>query len=113
MKERPVDLDCSDDRVRALYSQEGDRVPCPFVYARGKRCTGHVVRVEAYKADLEWTLGADGTWTFSTGAPRSHYHLFCSEKGNHAGTLRHDDDRMKFYLDQLPDKLLKLMGKAE
>jgi hypothetical protein len=27
---------------------------CPFVYASGKRCTGHITRVEAYKADLSW-----------------------------------------------------------
>jgi hypothetical protein len=45
--------------------EDGHRtaIPCPFVYARGKRCTGHIVRVEAYKADLLWTF-KDGRWSF-------------------------------------------------
>ena len=50
-------------------------IPCPFVYANGKRCTGHVVRVEAYKADINWAPDkATGEWRQSTGQPRSHYH---------------------------------------
>src|SRR5262249_28061437 len=32
----------------------------------------------------------------------SHFHLFCSEKGNHAGYPARDSDKMKFYFDQLP-----------
>ena len=36
-------------------------IACPFVYANGRACTGHVVRVEAYKADLTWSADADGT----------------------------------------------------
>ncbi len=31
-------------------------VPCPFVYASGKHCKGHITRIEAYKADLCWIL---------------------------------------------------------
>ena len=80
-------------------------IPCPFTYANGKRCDGHVIRVEAYKADLDWELGDDGRWRFSWGAPRSHFHLFCSERGNHAGMRRSDDSRMKFYGDELPEEL--------
>ena len=80
-------------------------IPCPFVYANGKRCTGHIVRVEAYKADLSWGLGDDGRWSFSSRPPRSHYHLFCSEKGNHAGMNRADDSRLKFYYNELPDEV--------
>jgi hypothetical protein len=28
--------------------------PCPFVYAKGKKCIGYIVRIEAFKADLAW-----------------------------------------------------------
>lgn len=76
-------------------------IPCPFVYSTGRPCSGHVVRVEAYKAELMWSLGEDGTWNFAF-APRSHYHLFCSLKGNHAGSLRPDDRQMKFRDLELP-----------
>jgi hypothetical protein len=31
------------------------------------------VRIEAYKADIDWQFGEDG-WSFGF-APRSHYHL--------------------------------------
>ena len=79
-------------------------VPCPFVYANGKRCTGHVVRVEAYKADLLWTC-KDGRWFLRFSEPRSHFHLFCSEKGNHAGYPRRDSEQMKFYWRHLPEEL--------
>jgi hypothetical protein len=82
-----------------------EKIPCPFVYANGKKCSGHVERVEAYKADLTWASGADGRWALRTGQPRSHYHLFCSEKGNHSGSFSSDDGRMKFFWDQLPEAL--------
>jgi hypothetical protein len=82
-----------------------NRIPCPFVYAKGRKCTGHIVRVEAYKADITWTPDGDGRWRPSIGAPRSHYHLFCSEKGNHAGYGRSDSDQMKCYPNRLPDGL--------
>ena len=76
-------------------------IPCPFVYSTRRPCPGHVVRVEAYKAELVWSLGADGVWSFAF-APRSHWHLFCSLKGNHAGSLRPDDPQMKFRDRELP-----------
>lgn len=81
------------------------KIRCPHIYASGKRCTGHIVSVEAYKADLSWTLQDDGSWVFGAGEPRSHYHLFCSEKGNHAGSRRNDSEKMKFYLSDLPAEL--------
>jgi hypothetical protein len=84
-------------------------IPCPFVYANGKNCPGHITRVEAYKADLSWDRQADGTWKFEWDGPRSHYHVFCSLKGNHAGYGRPDDSQMKLYLDQLPDGLWQAM----
>jgi len=78
------------------------KFPCPFVYADGQPCGGHIARIEAYKADLEWTCREDGDWTFRFGRPRSHFHLYCSEKGDHSGQLRPSDPRMKFYADELP-----------
>lgn len=85
------------------------RVPCPFVYANGRRCTGHIVRIEAYKADLVWQADAEGSWHFDF-RPRSHYHLFCSEKGNHAGYRRQDPIDMKDWLDRLPEPLRALIN---
>lgn len=86
------------------------KVQCRFVYANGKRCLGHIIRVEVYKADVSWTPDeATGRWKAEIDRPRSHYHLFCSEKGSHAGSMRPDDSRMKFYRDQLPDELSRLM----
>lgn len=84
-------------------------VPCPFVYADAKKCKGHIVRVEAYKADLEWSLQDDGSWTFHWGDPRSHFHAFCSLKGNHSGYDRPTDERMKFYGNTLPDELCAIV----
>jgi hypothetical protein len=89
-----------------------DQIPCPFVYANGRSCAGHVARVEAYKADIAWQRDASGNWRLSIGQPRSHFHLFCSEKGNHAGYNRQDDSRMKFYGNQLPRELWRAMTNA-
>jgi hypothetical protein len=89
----------------ALKARSG-AIPCPFVYANGKRCAGHIVRVEAYKADLSWVLGDDGVWHFSYDWPRSHYHLFCSAKGNHVGFGRPDSEKMKVRF--LPDELRRV-----
>ena len=85
-----------------------DPIPCPFVYSNGKSCSGHVARIEVYKADLEWTFGGAG-WSFDF-RPRSHYHVFCSEKGNHAGYKR--EDRLKFYYDQLPEGLQDVIAQT-
>jgi hypothetical protein len=79
----------------------GTEIQCPFVYAKGRRCPGHFTHVEAYKCDVSWSPDGDGKWKPSIGEPRSHYHLFCSEKGNHAGALKPDDSRLKFYGDRL------------
>lgn len=83
-------------------------IPCPFVYATGRVCTGHVMRIEAYKADLTWDIGPDGRAAMSI-RPRSHFHIFCSEKGNHAGFRRQDADGMKFFYDQLPEALQQIV----
>ncbi len=84
------------------------RIACPFFYANGKACPGHVVRIEAYKADIEWWRDEAGARRFGF-APRSHYHLFCSEKGNHAGFKRQDDPQMKFHWRELPDEIRSLL----
>ena len=31
-------------------------IPCPFVYANGKRCSGHITRVEAYVSKLKTAI---------------------------------------------------------
>jgi hypothetical protein len=85
-------------------------IPSPFVYANGKRCSGHVVRVEAYKADITWAPNkAIGEWQQDVGQPRSHYHLFCSEKESHAAYGRPDSDQMKFYLSDLSEELRRIV----
>ncbi len=89
--------------------KDSTKIPCPFVYANGKSCTGHVVRIEAYKCDIEWTPDTEGRSRAMIKQPRSHYHLFCSEKDNHAGYGHPDDNRMKFYLGDLPPALLNAM----
>ncbi len=81
----------------------GRLVPCPFVYSTGRKCSGYVERVEAYKADLSWEQNENGDWVLEVGPSRSHYHLFCSEKGNHAGVGR--DDALKYYVGELPNGL--------
>jgi hypothetical protein len=80
-------------------------IACPFIYASGRKCSGHITHVDAYKCDVTWRPGADGKWRPSVGEVRSHYHLFCSEKENHAGSLRPGSAQMKRYLVELPDGL--------
>jgi len=79
-------------------------LPCPYVSPKGERCPGHIVKVEAFNADLSWTFDESGNWTFHHSQPRSQYHLFCSEKGNHADDRR--PEQMKCYLSSMPDDLL-------
>ena len=86
-------------------------IPCPFVYANGRCCTGHVVRIEAYKADITWLPDADGRWSFHF-RPHSHFHLFCSEKGNHAGFRRQDPMDMKFWFDRLPAAIQEIIRRT-
>ena len=85
--------------------ETANRIPCPFTYASDKRCDGHVVKIEGYKADLEWEFGDDGRWHFSWEEPRSHFHLFCSKRGNHAGIRGADDERMKLFSNELSEDL--------
>ena len=82
--------------------------PCPYVSPNGDRCPGHIVKVKAFNADLRWTFDESGNWTIKHSQPRSQYHLFCSEKGNHA-----DDsgaEQMQCYTGSLPDELLVVIS---
>ncbi len=88
------------------------RIACPFVYANGRVCPGNAVRIEAYKADLAWSVNDDGTWSFDLRL-RSHFHVFCSEKGNHAGFRRQDPEAMKFWFDQLPAELKEVLERTQ
>jgi hypothetical protein len=82
-------------------------IPCPFVYANGRKCPGHVTSVAAFKCDVSWKPDADGRWRPAIGQMRSHYHLSCSEKGTHAENFgREDSPQMKVY--NLPDGLTLL-----
>lgn len=99
----------------ASAGADGDehaRIACPFVYANGRACAGHVVRVEAYKADLAWSTDAEGSWSFDF-RPRSHYHVFCSEKGNHAGFRRQDPNALKFWFDTLPTPIRRILEQTK
>jgi hypothetical protein len=82
--------------------------PCPYVHTNGDQCPGHIVKVEAFNADLRWTFDESGNGTFNHSQPRSQYHLFCSERGNHA-----DDsgtEQMQCYIISMPDELLVVIG---
>jgi hypothetical protein len=78
-------------------------VPCPFVFADGRKCTGHITRVEAYKCDVAW-IPHDGKWRPAVTEIRTHYQLFCSEEDGH-GTSPDDNSGMKFYRKHLPESL--------
>lgn len=92
------------------YSLPWPKIACPFVYANGKACTGQIIRIEGYKADVGWERDSKtGNWSFGA-SPRSHYHLFCSEKGNHSGYAREDHPSMKLYYDQLPATVREIMS---
>jgi hypothetical protein len=51
-----------------------------------------------------WSPNEDGTWKAHI-EPRSHYHVFCSAKGNHTGYGREDSPKLKFYYRDLPKEL--------
>ncbi len=72
-------------------------IPCPFVYANGKRCRGHVRRAKAFGPKR----------MFGGRLPRENvrkYRLWCTEKDDHAGVVSSFEgkERMEFYPDELP-----------
>ncbi|MFV3127716.1 hypothetical protein ACM9HJ_08745 [Niveispirillum sp. KHB5.9] len=84
-------------------------IPCPFTYANGRACTGHIVRVEAYKAEARWEREPDGNWVFFLDSPM-RYHLFCSEKNGHAGFNKPTPPDMKYWPDELPEPLRAMVN---
>jgi len=86
-----------------MTNTELSQIPCPFIYSSGKQCPGHIIRVEAYKADISWRRQEDGSWKFDWEGPRSHFHLFCSLKNNHAGIK--GPDALRYFFNQLPEEL--------
>jgi hypothetical protein len=70
-------------------------IPCPFVYANRRRCTGVVRRARAYGP-----LDRNG---YVRREKVRKYRLWCSEKDDHAGILSSPDAkaRMEFYPDEL------------
>lgn len=64
-------------------------LPCPFVYANGRKCGGHIVNWRLY-----------GGASFVT---TRKVRLWCSEKDDHEGSVFNGSGkRMEFYPDQLP-----------
>jgi len=71
------------------------------------------VRIELYKADLTWDADAASRWRFGF-RQRSHYHLFCSEKGNHARRPSPGSDRHEVSgLDQLPGPIRRIIEQTD
>jgi hypothetical protein len=76
-------------------------IRCPFVYANGKRCTGHVRRAKAFGP----------TRKFRGRLPRDRvrkYRIWCTERDDHAGVVPSFEgkQRMEFYPDELPTEML-------
>jgi hypothetical protein len=62
-----------------------DPIACQQACADGRRCTGHVIRVETEHAGLVWQRGQDGVWQAALGTPRTRYRLICSAPAGHVG----------------------------
>jgi len=80
---------------------EHEPLPCPFVYANGKRCKGHVRRVRAY--------GRAGRNGLIRPEKVRKYRFWCTEKDDHAGMPGGGYEgkiRMEFYPDQVPTEYL-------
>jgi hypothetical protein len=67
-----------------------------------------VVRLEVYKCDLAWESQGNEGWALRI-RPRSHFHVFCSLKGNHAGFRREDAPGLKFFYDELTVELQRIV----
>src|SRR4051794_27656932 len=76
-------------------SMEKSGMRCPFVYAKGQRCKGHVVGVQGYGPRFDGQMRV------------RKVRFWCSDKDDHTGTTfgTWGKERMEFYPDQLPDDL--------
>ena len=92
---------------RSNYDMNEQKISCPFVYAKGHKCTGHVYRATAY-----------GPGQNRPGFGRADvrkYRLWCSEKGDHAGIdgSLGSKLRMEFYPDQLPAGVEDMLWRSD
>ena len=78
---------------------------CPFVYGNGKKCNGHIDQLEINKADISIGLNEKGEILGVSIKSRYHVHLYCSERGNHAGYIRPHSDKMKVFYQDLPEEM--------
>jgi hypothetical protein len=77
------------------------RIPCPFVYADGRFCQGHIVRIETYKADLVWEMDETGRWRFDL--RRGCVSTSSAREGQTTRASSARTDAMKDWLDRLPE----------
>lgn len=69
-----------------------EKLQCPFVYASGKQCTGHVYRAKGYGPNRGGKTEV------------RKVRLWCSEKDDHQGAVNSwvTKERMEFYPNHLP-----------
>jgi hypothetical protein len=74
---------------------EPKKTACPFVYADGRNCSGHVYRAAAYGPTQQGYVDLGDVRKFR---------LWCSEKDDHAGAVSNTESklRMEFYPDEIP-----------
>jgi hypothetical protein len=63
MANRAGSYDAMTDKDHTGALSPPPHIPCPFVYANGRACSGHAVRFESYKADLTWSGDAEASGT--------------------------------------------------
>jgi hypothetical protein len=75
-----------------------ENFPCPFIYANGRKCRGHITGFRVYGPRR-------GDELLEVRKVR----LWCSERDDHQGAVRSwaGRERMEFYPDRLPDYLRK------
>jgi hypothetical protein len=84
-----------------------DPIACPQSCADGRRCAGHVIRVETEQAGLVWQRDQDGVWRAALGPPRGRYRLTCSAPAGHPGPAPALD------WDALPEPLRAVLARLE
>ena len=79
------------------------KYPCPFTYADGRKCKGHVTHFKAYGPVRNGEL-----------SEVRKVRLWCSERYDHQGAVRSwaSKERMEFYPDQLPAYLRPLLERS-
>ena len=77
-------------------------IPCPFVYANGKKCDGHVYRWHVY--------GPGHNHRVVPYPDARKVRLWCSNYDDHAGAVSSFEgkERMEFYPDEILEKMPEL-----